>query len=145
MGVLVYIYMYLILKDRRKIFYQLFPLILLYTHNHSIKTRDNICRGFRNGDHVVHFNKCPKKCEFSCQIEDFHRRSPAAVLFFGEDFFWSFKLTNQNRTSFQQRWIFWSWEAPIHHREYTKSRLTFNWFVLNIFKFYSLISIILGQ
>ncbi|CAF0726358.1 unnamed protein product [Rotaria sp. Silwood1] len=102
-------------------------LILLYTHNRSIKTRNNICKGSRNGGHVVNFEKCPKKCEFSCQIEDFKRRSPRAVLFFGEDFYWSFKLTDQDRSSFKQRWIFWSWEAPINHPEYTQSRLTFNW------------------
>ncbi len=105
------------------------PLILLFTYNHSIKTRDNICRGVRNGGHVVSFDKCPKKCEFSCRIEDFKQRSPHAVLFFGEDFFWSFELTNRNRSSFKQRWIFWSWEAPINHPEYIKSNLTFNWFV----------------
>ena len=104
-------------------------LILLYTHNHSIKTRDNICRGIRNGGHTVHFDKCPKKCEFSCRLEDFKKRSPLALLFFGEDFSWSFKLSDRNRTSYKQRWIFWSWEAPIHHPEYTKSHLTFNWFV----------------
>ncbi|CAF4986851.1 unnamed protein product [Rotaria sp. Silwood1] len=106
---------------------QSLALILLYTHNHSIKTQDNICRGIRNGDHIVHFDKCPKKCEFSCRIEDFKQRSPLAVLFFGEDFSWPFHLSDENRTSFKQRWIFWSWEAPIHHPEYTKSHLTFNW------------------
>ena len=112
------------------------PLILLYTHNYSIKTRDNICRGTRNGGHVVHFHSCPKKCEFSCRIEDFHQRSPAAVLFFSEDFSWPFKLSDRNRTSTQQRWIFWSWEAPIHHPEYTRStQLTFNWFVRSFVPF----------
>ena len=105
-----------------------FPLILLYTHNISVKTRDHICRGGRNGGHVVHFDRCPKKCQFSCRLEDFHRRSPTAVLFFGEDFSWSFRLSDRNRSSLQQRWIFWSWEAPIHHPEYTKASLTFNWF-----------------
>jgi hypothetical protein len=94
---------------------------------------------------VINVYKCPKKCEFSCRIEDFHQRSPAALLFFGEDFYWPFKLTDQNRTSFEQRWIFWSWEAPIHHREYTKSPLKFNWFVSNFFKYCSSILIILGQ
>ena len=108
------------------------PIILLFTHNHSAKTRENICRGTRNGGHVVHFQSCPKKCEFSCRIEDFHQRSPAALLFFGEDFSWSFKLSDRNRTSTQQRWIFWSWEAPIHHPEYTKSNLTFNWFAISL-------------
>jgi hypothetical protein len=114
-----------------KNFDQPMPLILLFTYNHSIKTRDNICRGVRNGGHVVSFDKCPKKCEFSCRIEDFKQRSPHAVLFFGEDFFWSFELTNRNRSSFKQRWIFWSWEAPTNHPEYTKSALTFNWFSIN--------------
>jgi hypothetical protein len=113
----------------QRYFNQPVPLILLYTFNHSAKTRNNICRGLRNGGHVVNFDRCPNKCEFSCRIEDFKQRSPLAVLFFGEDFTWSFKLTDRNRTSFQQRWIFWSWEAPIHHPEYTKSGLTFNWFV----------------
>ena len=129
MGLLVYVHIHFSLIDHRMIFYRSFPLILLYTHNHSHKTRDNICRGLRNGGHVINFDKCPMKCEFSCRIDDFHRRSPAAVLFFGEDFSWSFKLTDKNRTSLQQRWIFWSWEAPIHHPEYTKQKLTFNWFV----------------
>ena len=105
------------------------PLIVLYTFNRSVKTRDNICRGVRNGGHVVHFDHCPKKCQFSCQMEDFRQRSPEAVLFFGEDFYWPFRLTDQDRTSSQQRWIFWSWEAPIHHQEYTKSGLTFNWYL----------------
>lgn len=104
------------------------PLIVLYTFNHSIKTREYICRGTKNGGHVVHFDHCPKKCQFSCQMEDFRKRSPNAVLFFGEDFYWSFQLTDRYRRSPQQRWIFWSWEAPIHHREYTKSGLTFNWY-----------------
>lgn len=116
------------------------PLILLYTHNHSVKTRDNICRGTRNGGHVVHFQSCPKKCEFSCRIGDFHQRSPAAVLFFGEDFSWPFQLSDRNRTSTQQRWIFWSWEAPIHHPEYTRStQLTFNWFVRSLLPFTSIL------
>jgi hypothetical protein len=128
-GFIINIYIHLFIKDYGNIFYQSVPLILLYTHNHSIKTRNNICRGTRNGGYIVNFNKCPKKCEFSCRIEDFKQRSPLALLFFGEDFYWSFKLTDQNRTSYQQRWIFWSWEAPINHPEYTKSRLTFNWFV----------------
>ena len=105
------------------------PLILLYTHNHSVKTRENICQGRRNGGHLVNFDHCSFKCEFSCRIEDFQRRSPLAVLFFGEDFYWSFKLTDRNRTSFEQRWIFWSSEAPVHHPEYLKSGLTFNWSV----------------
>ncbi len=131
MGFVINVYIYLFIKERKITFYQSFPLILLYTHNHSIKTRDNICRGLRNDEHIVNFDKCPKKCEFSCRIEDFHQRSPAALLFFGEDFYWPFKLTDRNRTSFEQRWIFWSWEAPIHHQEYTKSSLTFNWFVSN--------------
>jgi hypothetical protein len=129
-------YIYSFLIEHKNIFQRYFnqslPLILLYTHNHSVKTRDNICRGIRNGDHVVNFDNCPNKCEFSCQIKDFKQRSPLAVLFFSEDFYWSFKLTDQNRTSFQQRWIFWSWEAPIHHPEYTKSHLTFNWFVITL-------------
>jgi hypothetical protein len=97
-----------------------------------MKTRDNICRGVRNGGHVVNFNKCPLKCEFSCRIEDFKQRSPLAVLFFGEDFSWSFQLTDQNRSSLKQRWIFWSWEAPANHPEYTQSHLTFNWFAKKI-------------
>jgi len=104
------------------------PLILLFTYNRSIKTRNHICRGVRNGGHIVNFDKCPKKCEFSCRLEDFKQRSPHAVLFFSEDFSWSFKLTDQNRSSLKQRWIFWSWEAPINHPEYIKSQLTFNWF-----------------
>ena len=108
---------------------QSFPVILLYTYNHSFKTRDNICQGIRNGGHVVNFDKCTKKCKFSCRLEDFNQRSPHAVLFFGEDFQWSFKLTDRNRSSMSQRWIFWSWEAPINHPEYTKSGLTFNWSV----------------
>ena len=132
-GFIIHACTYLFLKEHKNVFRtdskQLLPLILLYTHNHSIKTRDNICRGLRNGGHVVNFNNCPKKCEFSCRIADFKQRSPHALLFFGEDFSWSFGLTDKNRTSSQQRWIFWSWEAPIHHQEYTKSRLTFNWFV----------------
>ena len=103
------------------------PLILLYTHNHSRKTENNICRGLRNENHLVHFDACPKKCRFSCRREDFHRPETLAVLFFGEDFYWSFRLSDRNRTSFDQRWIFWSWEAPIHHPEYTRSSLTFNW------------------
>jgi hypothetical protein len=128
-GFIVHSCIYLFLIRYQNTFQQSSPLILLYTHNHSIKTRDNICRGIRNGGHIVNFDKCPQKCEFSCRIEDFKQRSPDAVLFFGEDFYWSFKLTDQNRTSYQQRWIFWSWEAPIHHPKYTKSHLTFNWFV----------------
>ena len=112
-----------------KDFHRPLPLILLYTFNRSIKTRNNICRGAQNGGHVVNFDKCPLKCEFSCRIEDFKQRSPHAVLFFSEDFWWSFKLTDQNRSSSKQRWIFWSWEAPINHPEYTRSRLTFNWSV----------------
>ena len=108
---------------------QSLPLILLYTFNRSTKTRDNICRGLRNGGHPVSFAHCPFQCEFSCRIEDFTRRSPLAVLFFGEDFYWPFKITDRNRTSFQQRWIFWSWEAPVYHPEYLKSGLTFNWLV----------------
>lgn len=115
------------------------PLILLYTYNYSIKTRDHICRGGRNGGHVIHFDRCPRKCQFSCRLEDFHRRSPAAVLFFGEDFSWSFQLSDRNRSSLQQRWIFWSWEAPIHHPEYTKASLTFNWFDNRLFDYSSLI------
>ena len=35
---------------------QFLPLILLYTHNRSIKTRDNICRGLRVDVHVAAFN-----------------------------------------------------------------------------------------
>ena len=108
---------------------QSIPLILLYTRNHSSKTRLNICQGYRNGGHLVNFDHCPFKCEFSCRIDDFKRRSPAAVLFFGEDFYWPLPLTDRNRTSFEQRWIFWSWEAPLHHPEYLKSGLTFNWLV----------------
>lgn len=104
------------------------PLIVLYTFNRSIKTQENICRGAKNGGHVVNFDHCPKKCQFSCRMEDFQKRSPEAVLFFGEDFYWPLKLTDQQRTSPNQRWIFWSWEAPIHHPEYTKSGLTFNWY-----------------
>lgn len=50
------------------------PLILLFTHNHSRKTRDHICRGLRNENHPVNFDACPKKCQFSCRREDFHRR-----------------------------------------------------------------------
>lgn len=103
------------------------PLILLFTHNHSRKTRDHICRGLRNENHLVNFDACPKKCQFSCRREDFHRRETLAVLFFGEDFYWPFQLSDRNRTSFDQRWIFWSWEAPVHHPEYTKTSLTFNW------------------
>ena len=105
------------------------PLILLYTFNRSVKTRDNICRGLRNGGHPVSFAHCPFQCEFSCRIEDFTRRSPSALLFFGEDFYWPLKITDRDRTSSQQRWIFWSWEAPVSHPEYLKSGLTFNWFV----------------
>lgn len=137
---LIYLYFYSFLLSNYDSFSQIFllngknkneslPLILLYTHNKSHKTKRNICEGARNGGHVVNFERCSKKCEFSCQIEDFKRRSPLAVLFFGEDFYWSFKLNNRNRTSFNQRWIFWSWEAPINHPEYTRSQLTFNWFV----------------
>ncbi|CAF1259618.1 unnamed protein product [Rotaria sordida] len=130
-GFTIYTCIYLFLIGHLNIFRynsnQSLALILLYTHNHSIKTRDNICRGIRNGGHIVHFDRCPKKCEFSCLIEDFKERSPSAILFFAEDFYWSFHLSNQNRTSFKQRWIFWSWEAPIHHPKYTKSHLTFNW------------------
>ncbi|CAF2074706.1 unnamed protein product [Rotaria magnacalcarata] len=110
-----------------KHFNQSLPLILLYTHNRSHKTRNNICRGTRNGGHVVNFERCPKKCQFSCQLQDFKQRSPLAVLFFGEDFYWPFQLTDQDRLSYKQRWIFWSWEAPINHPEYSRSRLTFNW------------------
>jgi len=128
-GLTIYILINLYVKEYENIVYQSLPLILLYTHNHSIKTRDNICRGVKNDGHIVNFDKCPKKCEFSCRIEDFKKRSPLALLFFGEDFYWSFKLTDKNRTSLQQRWIFWSWEPPIHHPEYTKSHITFNWFV----------------
>jgi hypothetical protein len=127
-GCILSTYIYLSPKKYQTIFYQSIPLILLYTHNYSIKTRDNICQGIRNGGHIVNFDKCPKKCEFSCRLEDFKQRSPLAILFFGEDFDWSFKLTDEKRTSLQQRWIFWSWEAPIHHPEYTKSHLTFNWY-----------------
>ena len=105
------------------------PLILLFTYNHSVKTRDSICQGIRNGGSVVDFDRCAYKCEFSCRLSDFTHRSPQAVLFFGEDFYWSFKLTDRNRSSTKQRWIFWSWEAPVHHPEYTQSGLTFNWFV----------------
>ncbi|CAF3320249.1 unnamed protein product [Rotaria sp. Silwood2] len=122
-----YFYFYQSLLFYNKHFNPSLPLILLYTHNRSAKTRNHICKGIRNGGHVVNFEKCPKKCEFSCQIKDFKQRSPLAVLFFGEDFYWSFKLTDQNRSSFKERWIFWSWEAPINHPEYTRSRLTFNW------------------
>ncbi|CAF1242976.1 unnamed protein product [Rotaria sordida] len=129
-GFTIYTCIYLFLIGHLNIFRynsnQSLALILLYTHNHSIKTRDNICRGIHNGGHIVHFDRCPKKCEFSCRIEDFKERSPSAILFFAEDFYWSFHLSNQNRTSFKQRWIFWSWEAPIHHPKYTKSHLTFN-------------------
>ncbi|CAF0854568.1 unnamed protein product [Adineta ricciae] len=87
---------------------QAVPLILLFTRNHSAKTRANICQGTRNGGHVVNFHSCPVKCEFSCRINDFKQRSPHAVLFFGEDFAWPFQITNRNRTSFDQRWIFWT-------------------------------------
>ncbi len=128
-GLIINSCIYLLLKENPNIISQSYPLILLYTHNYSFKTRDNICRGIRNGGHIVNFDQCPKKCEFSCQIEDLKKRSPLALLFFGEDFYWSFKLTDQDRTSYQQRWIFWSWEAPINHQEYTKSHLTFNWLV----------------
>ncbi|CAF1363126.1 unnamed protein product, partial [Didymodactylos carnosus] len=100
------------------------PLILLYTHNFSIKTRDNICKG-KKGSHLVNFDYCPYKCDFSCQLKDFNRST--VVLFFGEDFSWPFQLTNNNRTSANQIWVFWSWEAPIQHPEYTKSGLSFNW------------------
>ncbi|CAF0745101.1 unnamed protein product [Didymodactylos carnosus] len=34
---------------------------------------------------------------------------------------------NYNRTSANQIWIFWSWEAPINHPEYTQRGLNFNW------------------
>ena len=111
---------------------QSIPLILLYTFNHSKKTRDSICRGIRNGGSAVTFDGCPYKCQFSCRMEDFHGHSTLAVLFFGEDFYWPFKLTDANRTSHKQKWIFWSWEAPINHPEYLKSGLSFNWFVLFI-------------
>ena len=121
-------YIYHCGKIGEKTFRTSLPLILLYTHNYSVKTRENICQGVRNGGHVVSFDRCPRKCQFSCRLEDFHRRSPSALLFFGEDFFWSFQLSDRNRSSFQQRWIFWSWEAPRHHPEYTKASLTFNWF-----------------
>jgi hypothetical protein len=90
----------------------------------------------QSGGHVVNFDKCPRKCEFSCRLEDFKQRSPQAVLFFGEDFSWPFRLTNQNRSSAKQRWIFWSWEAPINHPEYIKSGLTFNWFEKNFNLFF---------
>ena len=114
------------------------PIILLYTFNHSKKTRDNICRGIRNGGHPVNFDYCPLKCEFSCRLQDFHRRETLAVLFFGEDFYWDMKLSDNNRSSYEQRWIFWSWEAPIHHPEYIRSQLTFNWCVdFLYFCFYS--------
>ena len=103
------------------------PLILLYTHNRSHKTREHICKGKRNNGHIVNFDRCPMKCEFSCRLQDFHKRSPAALLFFGEDFYWPFKLSNQDRKSTQQRWIFWSFETPIQHPEYSRSKLTFNW------------------
>ncbi len=122
-----------------KNFHRPIPLILLYTYNYSVKTRDSICRGVRNGGRVVNFDKCPRKCEFSCRLEDFKQRSPHAVLFFGEDFSWPFRLTNQNRSSAKQRWIFWSWEAPINHPEYTKSGLTFNWFEKNFNLFFSIL------
>lgn len=108
------------------------PLILLFTYNRSFKTRENICQGRQNGGQVVSFQHCPKTCEFSCRLQDFQERSPAAVLFFGEDFYWPFKLTDKNRSSRQQRWIFWSWEAPIYHPEYIRSSLTFNWSVMII-------------
>jgi hypothetical protein len=137
---IICLYIYRPLLFYYKNFRRIPPLILLYTYNHSVKTRDNICQGVRNGGHVVNFDKCPYKCEFSCRLEDFKRRSPEAVLFFGEDFFWSFRLTNQNRSSVKQRWIFWSWEAPINHPEYTKSGLTFNWFekLIYLLSFHSL-------
>jgi hypothetical protein len=124
----IHFYIYQSLIFSYKNLNQSLPLILLYTYNHSIKTKDHICRGIRNGEHIINFDKCSKKCEFSCRLEDFYQRSPHAVLFFGEDFSWPFKLTNQNRLSLKQRWIFWSWEAPINHPEYTRSGLTFNWF-----------------
>jgi len=124
---IIHFYIYQSLIFYRKDFNRSIPLILLYTYNHSIKTRDNICRGIRNSGHVVNFDKCPEKCEFSCRLEDFKQRSPDAVLFFGEDFFWPFKLTDRDHSLLSQRWIFWSWEAPINHPEYTKSGLTFNW------------------
>jgi hypothetical protein len=120
-------------------------LILLYTHNYSAKTRDNICRGVRNGGHVVNFDKCPQKCEFSCRLEDFKKRSPQAVLFFSEDFAWSFRITDKNHSSTKQRWIFWSWEAPINHPEYTRSGLTFNWFEKFIYLFIFFYSLNLGR
>lgn len=122
------IWIYLLFQQSETNLPRSFPLIVLYTFNRSVKTRDNICRGVRNGGHVVNFDHCPKKCEFSCRMEDFKKRSPDAVLFFGEDFYWPFKLTDQQRTSPEQRWIFWSWEAPLHHPRYTKSGLTFNWY-----------------
>ncbi|UJR25699.1 hypothetical protein I4U23_007050 [Adineta vaga] len=122
-----YLYLFPSIRSYYQNLNQSLPLILLFTYNHSIKTRSNICQGTRNGGHIVNFDRCPMKCEFSCQINDFKQRSPHAVLFFGEDFTWSFKITNQNRSSSNQRWVFWSWEAPIHHQEYTQSRLTFNW------------------
>lgn len=131
--VVVNLFLYRFVVSRSSIFHlslkQPVPLILLYTFNHSIKTRDNICRGIRNGGHTVNFDACPRKCEFSCRMQDFKQRSPAAVLFFGEDFYWPFRLTDKDRSSFDQRWIFWSWEAPIHHTEYIRSGLTFNWLV----------------
>lgn len=123
-----YLYLYRSMILYQMTYRQSVPLILLFTRNHSAKTRVNICQGTRNGGHVVSFHSCPVKCEFSCRIDDFQQRSPHALLFFGEDFAWPFQITNQNRTSLNQRWIFWSWEAPIHHPEYTRSGLTFNWY-----------------
>lgn len=120
-------YLHYSFTNNRHTFHTPLPLILLFTYNHSSKTQANICRGTRNGQHVVNFDRCPFKCEFSCRLADFKTRSPEALLFFGEDFQWPFKLTDRNRTSSTQRWIFWSWEAPMNHPEYTRSRLTFNW------------------
>lgn len=130
-GLSIYACISFFVNEQEHIFYQTRPLILLYTHNRSLKTKNKICRGLQNGGHIVNFDRCPRKCEFSCRLEDFNKRSPQAVLFFGEDFYWPFKLTDKNHTISNQRWIFWSWEAPIHHREYTKTRLTFNWFGFN--------------
>lgn len=102
------------------------PIIVLFTYNRSVKTREHICKGHRNDGHVVNFDHCPKKCRFSCRMQDFNE-SASAILFFGEDFYWSFKITDRNRTSSKQRWIFWSWESPIQHPEYIRSGLSFNW------------------
>lgn len=106
------------------------PVILLYTHNRSKKTEMNICRGIRNAGRLVNFDKCPSKCRFSCRLEDLHHSSTRVVLFFGEDFYWPFKISDKNRSSTKQRWVFWSWESYAHHPEYSKSGLTFNWFAL---------------